>query len=282
VRPLANASARLRRGDVLTRAVQSAARGVLIALVGGVIVIVFFTHVLAPVLFRDYGHNPALASVPKRTHDRGGHDGDPVNVALVGTVDEVHAAFAKAGWAQADSLSRKADFAIAKSVLLRRPDSTAPVSSLFVYGRRQDLAFEREVGRSASRRHHVRLWLVPGITDETRPVWIGDASYDLRSGLSHRTFTPTHHIDPDVDEERDTVMADLAAAGQLVERYDVTGMGPRVDAHNAGGDRFDTDGEMDVGVISPGNAVRGPPTVLPDPALIQIKNTVWVWWHRHF
>jgi hypothetical protein len=267
--------------EVLSRVAQWTARVVLIALVGGAIVIVLFTHVLAPLVFTDYRHNPALASVPKRTHDRSGRDGDPVNVALVGTAAEVHAAFSRAGWAQADSLSRKADMAIAESVLLRRPDSTAPVSSLFLYGRRQDVAFEREVGRSASRRHHVRLWLVQGITDHGRPVWIGDASYDLHSGLSHRTFTPTHHIDPDVDQERDTVLADLAGAGQLVERYDVTGLGPRADAHNASGDRFDTDGELDVGVISPANAVHGPPIVLSDPLLIRLKNEVWAWVHRH-
>jgi hypothetical protein len=266
---------------VLTRTVQATARVVLIALVAGAIIILVFTHVVAPLLFTDYGHNPVFAGVPKQTRDHAGRKGDPVNVALVGTAAEVHAAFAKAGWAQADSLSRKADIAIAESVLLHRPDSTAPVSSLFLYGRRQDVAFEREVGRSASRRHHVRLWLVTGITDHGRPVWIGDASYDLRSGVSHRSLSPTHHIDPDVDEERDTVMADLAAAGQLVERYDVTGLGPRADAHNASGDRFDTDGELNVGVLSPANAVHGPPTVLPDPPLIQLKNEMWAWFHKH-
>jgi len=253
-----------------------------LGIIGALIVagVTLFTHWLAPRLFTHYEHNPALAGVPKRTQTRSGVAGDPVNVALVGTAAEVDTAFARAGWARADSLSRTSDLAIARSVLLRRPDSTAPVSSLYLYGRRQDVAFEHEVGRSASRRHHVRLWLAPGITDHGRPVWVGDAAYDLRAGLSHRRLAPTHHIEADVDRERDTVLADLAAAGQLTERYDVTGLGPRVDAHNAEGDRFDTDGELAVGVISPTNARHGPPAVLPDPVLVQWKDQVWRLVHR--
>jgi hypothetical protein len=258
------------------------ATGLTVLVAAGVVAasLLLFTHVLAPILFTHYEHNPALASVPMRTQARGGREADPINVGLVGTEEEVITAFARAGWARADSLSRKSDLAIAESVLLDRPDSTAPVSSLFLYGRRQDLAFEREVGRSARRRHHVRLWLAAGVTDHGRQVWVGDAAYDLRAGLSRRTLGPTHHIEADVDRERDTLLANLAAAGQLTEQYAVTGLGPRVDTRNAEGDRFDTDGELDVAVISPGNASHGPPTVLPDPRLVTWKNSVWAWTHR--
>jgi LssY-like putative type I secretion system component LssY len=240
-----------------------------------------FDRLAAPVLFAHYDRNPALARVPKRTQNRAGLLADPLNVGLVGTAEEVATAFAKAGWVRADSLSRRADLRIATSVLLDRPDSTAPVSSLFLFGRRQDVAYEREVGRSARRRHHVRLWLADGIIDGGRPVWIGDATYDLRAGVSHRELGPTHHIEADIDRERDTVLADLSAVGQLVERYAVTGMGPRIDARNAEGDRFDTDGELDVGVIAPGNVPHGAPRVIPDPPLVRWKNALWAWGHRH-
>jgi hypothetical protein len=262
-------------------------RHILVALattVGAIILVegsvMTLTHVVAPLLLTHYEHNPALEAVPKRTRTRRGVEGDPVNVALVGTQAEIAAAFAKAGWSRAESLSRASDYAIARSVLLRRPDSTAPVSSLFLYGRRQDIAYEREVGRSASRRHHVRLWLAEGVTGHGRPVWIGDAAYDLKAGVSHRALVPTHHIEADVDRERDTVLADLAAAGQLSERYDVTGLGPRIDARNAEGDRFDTDGDMDVGVISPSNVPAAAPTVLSDPLLVRWKNSLFGWSHQ--
>lgn len=253
------------------------AAGAIILVEGSVVML---THVVAPLLLTHYEHNPALETVPKRTRTRRGGEADPVNVALVGTETEIAAAFAKAGWSRADSLSRASDFAIARSVLLRRPDSTAPVSSLFLYGRRQDIAYEREVGRSASRRHHLRLWLATGVTDHGRPVWIGDAAYDLRAGMSHRAPMPTHHIEADVDRERDTVLADLVAAGQLSEQYDVTGMGPRIDARNAEGDRFDTDGDIGVGVISPGNVPATAPAVLSDPLLVRWKNKLFEWSHK--
>ena len=237
------------------------------------------THLVAPLMITHYDHNPALSSVPKRTRTRRGVEADPVNVALVGTDSEVAAAFAKAGWSRADLLSRGSDVAIARSVLLHRPDSTAPVSSLFLFDRRQDVAYEREVGRSASRRHHVRLWLAQGVSDHGRPVWIGDAAYDLRAGVSHRAPMPTHHIEADVDRERDTLLADLQAAGQLSVRYDVTGLGPRIDARNAEGDRFDTDGDLYVGVISPDNAPRVAPIVLNDPMLVRWNSTLFEWSH---
>ena len=181
------------------RGILAAAAAIALIFVGAVI---FLTHVVAPRILTHYEHFPALESAPKLTKNEKGVAGDPVNVAFVGTQSEVANAFRAAGWAVADSLSRASKLAIAKSVLLNRPDSTAPVSSLYMFGRRQDLAFEQEVGRSARRRHHVRLWNDSAATYEGRPTWIGSATYDLRVGISHRGFHPTHHIGPDIDEER--------------------------------------------------------------------------------
>ena len=187
----------------------------------------------------------------------------------------------RAGWDAADPITRASSLAIARSVLFDRPDSTAPVSPLYLYGRAQDLAFEREVGRSASRRHHVRLWQAPGVLISGRPVWLGDAAYDLRAGISHRGLHPTHHIAPDVDAERDTLVADLARVGQVAARAHVTGVGLRVDAHNAEGDRYDTDGELTVVTLPPNNVpVAVPPALAPDPPLVAVKEQWWARFHH--
>lgn len=239
------------------------------------------THVVLPRLLTHYASFPALADAPKRTTTPSGTAADPVNVALVGTAGEIQSAMHAAGWAPADSLSRASGIAIAKSVLLNRPDSTAPVSTLFLLGHRQDAAFEQEVGRSARQRHHVRLWLDPAITYQGRPVWLGSATYDARAGLSHRTFRPTHHIAPDVDEERDALDAALARAQQVAQAFRVTGVGVRVWAHNGEGDRFDTDGEMRVIVLSPGNALHAAPADPGVPPLVALKDRLWQWGH-HF
>lgn len=254
--------------------------GILLAIVLGAGAIYLVTHVAAPRLFTHFEYARELAPLPKRTTDAHRGDADPVNVAIIGTDAELRTAMRLSGWVVADSLTRAAKFAIAKSVLFDLPDSTAPVSPLFLFGRQEDIAFEREVGNSARRRHHVRFWQARGVLHDGRPVWIGDATFDRRAGLSHRNLHPTHHIAPNVDQERDTLMADLAHAGQLSVEFESTGMGPRIDAHNAEGDRFDTDGEMDVATIPAGNARVATPRVLSPPPAIAWKDRAWSWMAR--
>ena len=239
------------------------------------------THVVGPRLLAHYDRFPALASAPKRTTNVRGVAGDPVNVALVGSADEVNDALGRAGWTRAAPLTRGSSIKIAESIVLHRPDSAAPVSPLYLYGREQDLAFEREVGRSASRRHHVRLWRADSLQYDQRPVWLGGATFDAGAGLSHRGLHPTHHIAPDVDEERDTLAADLVRASQVAATFRVTGLGVRVSDHNAEGDRFDTDGEMRVLVLSPGNVPRPMPVEPAAPFAVQVKDRIWSWFHHH-
>ena len=78
-------------------------------------------------------------------------------------------AFLAAGWHPADPVTARTSPGIGLSVLLDRPDPDAPVSPLLYRGRPQNPAFEREEGRSADRRHHVRLWLTG---DAATPLWL--------------------------------------------------------------------------------------------------------------
>lgn len=243
----------------------------------GVAAVTFTTHVIGPLLFRHYDQLPALASAPKRTRNQKNVEGDPVNIAIVAVDSELVTAFRGAGWVEAQPLSRASSIGIAKSVLFGRPDSTAPVSPLFLFGRQQDVAFEREVGSSASKRHHVRFWRMSNLQYQGRQVWIGDASFDVKAGISHRGLHPTHHIDPDIDRERDQIESDLARAGEVERAFHVTGYGLRVNDHNAEGDRFDTDGEMLVIVVPAGNKKVGAPAIVADPPLVRLKQRVWGW-----
>ena len=77
------------------------------------------------------------------------------------------------------------------------------MSPLYVFGRKQDLAFEQDVGGSADQRHHVRWWRAEPLDAAGRPLWIGDATFDRDAGISHLTGQITHHIAPDIDAERD-------------------------------------------------------------------------------
>jgi hypothetical protein len=233
-------------------------------------------YLLLPALWDHHEHHPAFAGLPKWTVTADGIPGGPINVALIGTEAEVIGAFERAGWQRPAALGLRSDIGIGASVLLDRPDPTAPVSSLFLFGRKQDLAFEREVGDSAKQRNHVRFWRDDRAGDGRRPLWLGAASFDRGVGLSHLTAQITHHIAPDIDAERDRVIADLAAAGQLTVEYRVSGVGPTLDGRNGGGDRYFTDGEIDVGVLTAeGQVHEGPPELLASPPAVALKDWFW-------
>jgi hypothetical protein len=198
---------------------------------------------------RYYARHPALADTPRITRTGADLPSDPLNVALVGSKADVEAAMRAAGWSPAAALGVRADLDIAKSVILDRPDPTAPVSTLFLFGRKEDLAFEQEVGDSARHRNHVRFWQSPQSDEDGRPLWLGAATYDAGVGVSHDTGQITHHIGPDIDAERDRLMNDLENADWVADRYRVAGIGPTTDGRNGGGDRYFTDGMMDVAVL---------------------------------
>ncbi|HXH10583.1 MAG TPA: LssY C-terminal domain-containing protein [Alphaproteobacteria bacterium] len=235
-------------------------------------------YLILPALWRHYEHNPALATVPLVTRTAAGIPGDPINVALVGTDPEVVAALTAAGWRPAQPISLPSGLGIVESVLLQRPDPTAPVSNLYLWGRHQDLAFEQEAGSSARERHHVRFWRTDALGDGTRPLWIGAATFDRSVGLSHRTGQITHHIAPDLDAERDKLIADLAAEGRLTIIYRVSGIGPTLSGRNGGGDRYFTDGDITVGVLTVGGGVATRRVEqLPTPPAVKVKNHLWSW-----
>lgn len=205
---------------------------------------------ILPALGGEVEHS-ALDDAPRVTQTKLGIHGDPVNVALVGTKEDVIAAMLAAKWQPADPITFKSSLKLAKSVVLHRPDETAPVSNLYLWKRKEDLAFEQEVGKDARRRHHVRLW-ESAKQVKGRPLWLGAATFDTKVGFSHTTGMITHHIDANVDADRDKLMQDLTAAGRLSSTEKIEGFQPKTDGRNGGGDRYHTDGKLLVGALKSG------------------------------
>ena len=199
-----------------------------------------------------------LANLPFVTSTKHHKPGDPLNVGLVGSKDEIIALMQAAGWTVPVPVTLKSSVKIAGSVALRRAYLTAPVSTLFYQGQRQDLAFELEVGKSASQRHHVRFWKLRDDGPDGRTLWLGAATFDKGVGLSHRTGGVTHHINGDVDAERGFLMGELNKTLRLVSLVTVAGHG-LLRAKNGGGDVYFTDGNVVVVVIAPGAAVQKAP-----------------------
>jgi hypothetical protein len=199
---------------------------------------------------RHFRKHPSLDDIPGITETTVGIPGDPVNVALIGTKQQVVDIMQAAKWYAADPLSLKSDVEIAAATVLDRPYEAAPVSSLYLYGRKEDLAFEKPMGSSPQHRNHVRFWKSDKTDPDGRPMWMGSASYDKSVGLSHTTGEITHHIAPDVDTERDRLFDDLQASGQLAESYVEPGFHKVLKGTNGGGDPWETDGDLKVGVIA--------------------------------
>jgi len=197
--------------------------------------------------------HPSFDDVPGITQTSVGIPGDPVNVALTGTREDLERAMHAAGWRRADPLGLESDMRIAADTVLDRPYESAPVSSLFLYGRKEDLAFEMPVGGSPQHRHHVRFWKSPLAEADGRPTWVGSASYDKGVGLSHRTGQITHHIAEDIDAERSHVIESLRQAAQLTETYIDEGFHSTRHGTNGGGDPWKTDGDLWAGVIKRGD-----------------------------
>jgi hypothetical protein len=209
------------------------------------------SYVIIPALTGEYfRHHPSFDDNPRITQTHDGHPGDPLNVSLIGTKPQVQSIMQAAKWYPVAALGLKSDIKIAADTVLSRPDDEAPVSNLFLFGRKEDLAFEQPVGDNPRKRHHVRFWNTGKKDPYGRPIWIGSASYDERVGLSHTTGQITHHIAPDIDAERDHLFDDLRQTRQLSEAYAVDDFHKQLEGRNGGGDRWRTDGKLLAGVIS--------------------------------
>jgi hypothetical protein len=232
------------------------------ALVLGVALLVVYlavAYLFLPALWRRYTRrHPSLADLPNITHTGSGIPGDPLNVALIGTKPEVMRIMVAARWYPADPLTLRSCLEIAEATVLRRPYDAAPVSSLYLFGRKEDLAFEQPVGKDPRKRHHARFWRAETVDPDGRPVWVGSAVYDERVGLSRRTGQVTHVTAPDVDAERNYLFEDLQRTGDLAETYVEEAFHKTLRGKNGGGDPWRTDGNLHVGVIKPAAPQPGP------------------------
>ena len=260
-----------RRGERLRRWSARAAT----LLVAALFLWLVLAYAILPALWRHYEHNPSLAEAPKTTVTAQGIPGDPLNVGLVGAEDDVVRSMLDAGWDPADPITLRSSLKIAESVVLRRPDPDAPVSNLYLFGRKQDLAFEKPVGRDARRRNHVRFWKADGLGRAGVPLFLGSATFDASVGFSRDTGQITHHIASDIDAQRDGLIADLSKAGRLVRIYQVTGVGATLSGRNGEGDRYFTDGELTVGALAPLGEAIGSPRRLANPPMVRLKEQLW-------
>ncbi len=208
----------------------------------------------------------ALEGMPCCVRDAAGEDrGDPLNLVLVGEVEDLFYAFMRAGWDETETIYASSLLKTAGSALTGGRYRYSPVSALYVFDRAQDVALQR-ARSSIHERNHLRLWLTP-LVYAGQPVWIGQISRDIGVRFTTRTIT-THKIDPDVDETREFLLEDLAYSQALLRFGYVGGVGAAdYDAPrgNLTGDPYFTDGRRLVMWLS------GTPTALDAVEVVDLS-----------
>lgn len=173
--------------------------------------------------------------VPRYTITADGLPGDPVNLVLVGTLPQLRAAFARAGWAEADPLTLRSCWRMIRAFLLNSSYPTAPFSTLYLFGRGQDIGFQKCIDNSPRKRHHIRFWALSlsraeatlGTADlwlkshrppaHERVYWVGAGTKDTGFSLTQLTFQITHATDSDTNSERDFIIGELKASNVIAD-----------------------------------------------------------------
>lgn len=226
-------------------------------------------YLIIPALFRLYHVIVKHDHIPLYVTTGDGWASDPVNLALI-VKDQHHLekAFARAGWYKADEATLMNTLREGASILLNMSYPQAPVSALYLFNRKHDIAFELPTNDklSARTRHHLRLWRLEAPSEDRhdhnhfdfwssklfkwisgeREVWVAACTEDVRPiGVRWRTGTITHAIDHNADIERDYTIDSLEKAG-LIRSTDSSEPGEEYKFRGQQFGTFITDGAIKV------------------------------------
>ncbi len=195
------------------------------------------------VSYDEEGLRKALHDLPCCTTNKDGtKKGDPLNLVVIGEGDDVYHAFIRSAWDETETVYGTSVWKTVISFILGAQYRYSPVSALYLYGRPQDVAFQK-ARDTIHERNHLRLWLTP-MRFEGNPVWVGQISRDIGVRFTSKTVT-THKVGPDVDEARMYLIQGLFYSQGLARYGYVGGVGsapisePR---RNLTGDPYFTDG----------------------------------------
>jgi len=187
-------------------------------------------------LFYQPKHIPLYSVTPD------GFASDPINIGLIGTQNQIINAMTNAGWYLADNRTPGTIIKLAFAILFYRPYHNAPFSTLYLFGRRQDLGFEVGVEGHLSHRHHVRFWACnlhgpeefhqdvrfwrrlhqPYLSSPKRQFWVGAASKDIGIAPIRHNAQITHMIAPDTNAERELIIEDLQKADMVASIHTIS------------------------------------------------------------
>ena len=198
----------------------------------------------------------ALADAPQRAQSRENQPGDPINLVLVGTAQEIELAFRQAGWTEPRRKDQQSIWKTTAAVINNYGYGTAPISDLYLFGRREDLAFEKTLN-TFTKRHHLRLWQTTASGPDGRPIWLAAATHDI--GFDVHPGVVSHATDPDLDDERAQVGGDLVDGGDVQATELISPLHPLSQGTTATGGAWHTDGRLLAVDLKTGMAARVAP-----------------------
>jgi hypothetical protein len=156
-----------------------------------------------------------LRELPCCTTDEDGEgNGDPLNLVLMGEAGDVMSALTRSGWSFTHRINFDTMRRMVGAAISGNPYPVAPISSLYLFDRSQDIAMQR-ARSNIFQRNHLRLWLAP-FRFSGKPVWVGQVSRDIdvKATIKSPTLT-THVVDPNVDEARESLLQSLLISGAV-------------------------------------------------------------------
>jgi hypothetical protein len=185
-----------------------------------------------------------VASWPNRTATTRGEDADIVNLGFIGSHQQLESAFQIAGWMSSDPASKRAVLRMFHAFLALKDYSRAPVSKQLLQGQSSDSAWEKSLN-SYGKRDHLRIW-AERETWQGRPIWVSASSRETGAALSLWHWKFLHHVDSDLDAERDKVVRDLTLAGCVDAVHEFRRASVPTLSLNATGEELRTDGGVAV------------------------------------
>jgi hypothetical protein len=150
----------------------------------------------------------AIGSVQVRS--RGGEPTDQINLAFVGSGNDVEAAFSAAGWNGTRHRTAGAIFSCARAMMGRCGLTDAPMAPMVFDRSKPDYELQKGFN-TFSKRHHLRIWQIG--TAGGRQLWAAAATEDVKVSFSFQRLRWHHGIHPDTSAERTKVVSDLSFTG---------------------------------------------------------------------
>jgi LssY C-terminus len=183
-----------------------------------------------------------IQKMPQRATTTKSVSADLMNLAFIGSREEVQAAFLEAGWHTSDSVSKRSCAHSFYALLNNSGYPQQPMKTFLLDGKPQDMSWQKGLN-SYGRRDHLRIWhsSIKGSSDS---VWIASSTHDTSAVLSVKYRGFLHHISPDIDDERAKVIRDLNFAGCVRSVSYVSRPLSPTFTQNATGDWVRTDGSL--------------------------------------